>query len=229
MSFGERYDSTTKDFMSDFVGSNDVISLDKTASGNAVSFHKTETAISDNLIKESRSTVKHVMDIFDMANEAHGPTWWQWEPETLVATFSDKYLDVLQALQLLVTTNQAHEHWHVFEKVGHAFNNNVVDFSIVQPLRTDECALTLKVLRNIRPKEFFDAEVIGYVACCAKHDGLVFLPSDIFGKEFQSALDALENDFILKAKVIAGKPVDQDTEIQLKSIAEIRDYVGGKI
>lgn len=191
----------------------------------------------------------HVVSIFDQMNEKYGEDWWDWEPETIRVTLdkdfgfevSEDGENLLGALQLVLNTNQAHEHWHVFEKVGHAFNANVVDFSILQPLELDEIALTIDLLRRLRPKQEYLSEIPGYIAAVAKNSGVVYLPPDLFATgpdehiregdtDAQVHLDQLNNDLGLKARIIplwkAGKDGESlDEKIQIGRLREVKDYL----
>lgn len=154
-----------------------------------------------------------VLDLFELLNEHYKHAWWDWEPETIWQTLSHDHQiepteaikNIVQALQVIVSTDQPFEHWHVFEKVGHAFNYNHVSFATLQPLEVDEIAVTVKLLRAIRPKAEFDKEVCAYMGACAKHSGIVYLPEPLFPACAQESLDELGNNVELKAQVEANK------------------------
>lgn len=175
-----------------------------------------------------------VLKIYSILNDAYDKEWWHWEPETLWQTLTmehsitsdDDLKNLVMALQLCVTTNQPFESWHVFEKVGHAFNFNTVDFQTVQPLEPQEAALTIKLLRTIRPKEMFASEVSAYLAATAKNAGLVYLSPEQFTEEAQAFLDGMGNAMDLKAAVVK-KESDGSAAytIQIARIQEIAAYV----
>lgn len=176
--------------------------------------------------------------IYSMLNDKYGREWHDWEPETLWQSMredlgtdpSEDLRNTVLALQVILNTNQAHEHWHIFEKIGHAFNHNPVDFAIVQPLELDEIAKTLKIVRKVRPKEKFDPEICGYIASVAKSSGVVFLPRDLFTAGCQGMLNDLNNDMPLQEEVQRRWPSstkDQDPlplKIQLLRLQEIKAY-----
>ena len=181
-----------------------------------------------------------VISVYEQMNDKYGQDWWDWEPETVRETLDREYgvdlgddgVNVIGALQVILNTNQAHEHWHVFEKVGHAFNGNHVDFSVIQPLEMDEIALSLSIMNTIRPKQEFMSEIFGYIASCAKMSGLVYLPEEFFGSDPQQRLDTLNNDLELKKRVASlwknGSDGDAfDEQIQSRRLSEIRDYLEG--
>lgn len=124
-----------------------------------------------------------------------------WSPETLCAEIDRKYngwdeqkvsdalksfhasgiikTDVpqlvrekLYAIRVVATSDTAHTEWHVFEKVGGAFNDRTAKFGTVEPLSAAECARTIAVMENIRPDSYSD-EVKIYVAACCHEYGLL--------------------------------------------------------
>jgi hypothetical protein len=175
------------------------------------------------------------LSVYTLLNQHYLDEWHDWEPETLWQTLemehaiqpSDEIKNLVQALQVICKTDFAFEDFSVFENVGHAINMNPVLFGQIQPLEPDEAALTVKVLRSIRPKEEFEDEVEGYIAACAKRAGMVYLPDDIFPSDCQRFLDAIGNDMSLKYRVITNSS-GEDVEIQIGRIQEVRDYIADK-
>jgi hypothetical protein len=201
-----------------------------------------KTSLKDALRQqEKQASVSDALGIFHSLNERYGDAWHDWEPETLSQTIamdlekppSGGMLDILQAFQVILKTNQAHESWHVFENVGQALNENHVDFDIVQPLRPDEVAFAVRVIDSLR-KEKYDQEVLAYMAACAKHSGMVFMPVSYFPEGCQAFLDGMGNDEGLKASVerkyTSGEGGgDMQEKIQLDGLKEIEDYVRVRI
>lgn len=179
-----------------------------------------------------------VIKIYDTLNEHYQKTWWDWEPETIWKTLTvehgieaDRELkDLIMALQTVVTTHLPLESWHVFEKVSCAFNQNDVDFRVIQPAEMDEIAFTVAVLKHIRGEVTpYDDDVLGYIASCAKLSGFVYLPSDLYPARAQEFLDRLNNNMELKNKVKAKK--DDGTpayQIQVRQLKEVAEYVLGQ-
>lgn len=179
-----------------------------------------------------------VLGVFGLLNEHYGRAWWNWEPETVWQTLSREHSteatedlrSLIAALQLTVTTNQPFENWHIFEKVGQAFNHNPVNFGIVQPLEPQEAALTVKLLQTIRPKAEFDPEIYAYVAATAKNAGLVYTDPKVFFLDCQSFLDRMGNDTDLVEALRDGKNTDDlGVQIQRARLAEVGDYVESHI
>jgi hypothetical protein len=123
-----------------------------------------------------------------------------WKPETLMAEIDRKYYgwttqqvaDALDhfhetgelqtnispilrqkiyAIRLVATGDAAHNEWHVFEKVGCAFNDRTVHFGLVERLSSGEAARTLAFIEALRP-DSYSSEVRAYIAACCHEDGL---------------------------------------------------------
>ena len=180
----------------------------------------------------------HPLDVFAQLNEKYDFDWWDWEAETIEQTLykdmdfmlSDDGKNLISALQMLVKTDYPFEQWHLFEKVGQAFNGNYVDFTAIQPLDPHEVALTLAVMRKIRPKEEPDDEIWGYVASSARFSGMVFLPNAWFGTKAQEMLDNMGNDLQLKGSVQSlwnsgGQGTTPAEKIQLGRLKEVKEYL----
>lgn len=242
-----RFDKTTIDFMEKLAGEQkdeprkpDLSSL-RTLKSVVKSIQDPHKALGKALVSgatmkalfEKEARVK-VLGVYGILNEHYGRAWWDWEPETVWQTLKKEHgfdpdedlRNLISALQLCVTTNQPFENWHVFEKVGHAFNQNPVNFGIVQPLEPQETALTLKILRAIRPKQEFASEICGYLAATAKNAGLVYLPEEVFTAGCQSFLDEMGNDLELKEDLIKGRNKKSAAyEIQIARLKEISDFI----
>lgn len=197
--------------------------------------------------KQSAAAFKSidVISVYKELNDKYHHEWWDWEPETIVQTLSHEFgldvgeegMAVVQALQVILKTNQAHEHWHVFEKVNHAFNSGAVDFSTVQPSEPDELLLTLKIMSLIRPQTEYDPEVINYIAACLKHAGMVWVPLDLcsLAEPVNHALNLMDNDNSLAhelSQVWPASPKKTDPvslAIQLGRLEEIKHYMAAHI
>jgi len=175
-----------------------------------------------------------VLKIYSILNDAYDKEWWHWEPETLWQTLAmehsitgdDDLKNLVMALQLCVTTNQPFESWNIFEKVGHAFNGNTVNFEVVQPLEPQEAALTIRILRTIRPEEKFASEISGYLAAVAKNAGVVVLLPMQFTEEAQGFLNEMGNDQTLAAALLRGADTESaDYKIQAARLKEIEQYI----
>lgn len=143
------------------------------------------------------------LKLFGFLNEHHEQSWWDWEPETLWTVLgvehgiqpTEALRDLVMALQTIVSTAAPFEHWHAFEKVGHALCGTSVDFQVVQPLEPDQVALTCKILAAIRPQEKYEPEVLGYMAACCHSAGMVYLPHDFFPVGAQTELARIAKDY----------------------------------
>lgn len=191
--------------------------------------------------QEKSASASETLGLLHKLNSKYGASWHDWEPETIIRTVELDYgdppnqtqLEVLQAFQVILNTNLPHESWHIFEKVGQALNEGHVDFDVVQPLRPDEVAFAVKVIDSLR-KERYDSEVLAYMAACAKHSGMVYLPLAYFPEGCQAFLDKMGNDEHLRAEVerkyLSGEGSESLQEkVQLAGLKEIEDYVGARI
>lgn len=163
-----------------------------------------------------------------------------WKPETLFSAIDKKYngwseekahaalekfqttgeiiTDVptlirqkIYAIRIIATSDTAHNEWHVFEKVGCAFNDRLAQFGIVERLSAGECARTISIIENIRPDQY-SKEVKIYIAACAHEDGFLTIGASKYLKmacdylqtmNFESTGERLKPEFAdkIKAKV----------------------------
>ena len=123
-----------------------------------------------------------------------------WSPETLMSAIDKKFggwsddhvADALEhfhrtgilktgvpqvvrekiyAIRVVSTSNSAQTEWHIFEKIGGAFNDRVAQFGTVEPLSAAECARTIAIIENIRP-DTYEEEIKIYIASSCHTDGL---------------------------------------------------------
>lgn len=99
----------------------------------------------------------------------------------------------IYAIRIVVTSDTAHTEWHVFEKVGSAFNDRVAQFGIVERLSTGECARTVALIDAIRPDEF-SKEIKVYIAASAHEDGLITIWPSKYLKMAGSYLNQMNAD-----------------------------------
>lgn len=175
-----------------------------------------------------------LLKIIDSLNTHYD--WHKWEPETLWQTIAadlgvipdEGMKNALQAFQVIAGTNFAFEDWHTFEKVGHALNESPVTFGEVQPLELDAVARTCLILNRVRPGVEYEDDVCAYIAACAKHAGVVFLPESLFPVKCQSFLDGMGNDIVLRDACRRSYPGSADVEtplgLQLARLTEIKNY-----
>lgn len=182
----------------------------------------------------------NVFSLYRFLNDHYGRRWWDWEPETIWAELQrdhfsegtpEEIRDMTMALQVTLNSHAPFEHWHIFEKIAHAFSANPVSFSILQPLEPDEAALAMQALSRIRPEEKYDREVLMYIAVCVKSAGMVLAPEELF-PGVQTYLDEItfEHDLRDKVKTIWEKKdktpsVTDAEEIQIERLKEVHEYV----
>jgi hypothetical protein len=181
------------------------------------------------------------LQVYRLLNDNYGHSWWDWEPETLWQTFAvehhveadDDLKNLVQAMQVLVNTNQVHEHWHIFENAVNALNGNHVDFTVMQPPTPSDIAAAFKVINTIRPDEEFDEEIYTYVAGVCHGEGMVYLPQGLFPKDCQKKLEDITFDRDLERAVAHcwntnTNSSDERVGIQIAHLNEIKDYVLGQ-
>lgn len=183
--------------------------------------------------QEKVAAKKSAMSIYSLMNDKFGREWHDWEPETLwtsIGNVPEYQKNIIMVLQVLVKTNQIHEHWHLFENAVHALNGNQVDFGMLQPCELTHIYKAIKIIKIIRPKEDFSPEIFSYIAAVAKSSGVVFLPRKMFGPMSQKFLDDLNNDLELKIHVEnrwPNPPEEKDSlalKVQILRLKEIQDY-----
>lgn len=81
-------------------------------------------------------------------------------------------IDKIGAIKVLLNNDSFWDHWHIFEKVGVAFNDHIVRTDIMQPLQACEAIYTFKTSRYFRKEKFSD-EVIVYAYFCCLEDNCI--------------------------------------------------------
>lgn len=173
-----------------------------------------------------------------------------WTPETLFSTIDRMYfsrteeqvaaaLDKFQAtgviqtevpmlvrqkiyaIRIVASSDTAHNEWHIFEKVGAAFNDRIAKFGVVEKLTPGECARTIGVIENIRPDTYSD-EVKAYIAASAHEDGLLTLRPSKYLKMASGHLRQMNKDSM-------GASLDPEIEDKISKKLELLRANGGKI
>lgn len=94
---------------------------------------------------------------------------------------SDIVRQKFYSVRIILTSDTAHTEWHIFEKVGAAFNGRLANFGTVEPLDPIECARTISFLDSIRPDKFSN-EIKAYIAAACHEAGLYTIkPSRYLG------------------------------------------------
>jgi len=123
----------------------------------------------------------HIYKLNDLLIGRYGTEWLEWLPETLWQTIYDEFAlnpprllrDKILALKAAHTTNLPWVEWDVFENTGEAFNDEIPNFTIMEPLSPGECLTTVTALNRIR-KDKYAPEVLIYIANCFFNDGYVY-------------------------------------------------------
>jgi len=171
-----------------------------------------------------------------------GGLWPTWEPETIWeeirietgAQVSDEVRDKINALRLVLTTDNFWEEFTVFENVILAFNDRHVDPSYMQVCLPQELAYGLTVAGSVKVKPFA-ADIINYVRACCEQDGLVVYPN-IFSFAQPRFEDAALRELVYEARKVwdtqrfahlrvpAGEE-DDPVVVQVAKLHDISIYV----
>ena len=145
-----------------------------------------------------------------------------WSPETLAATLDEKFIgwdkdrcaeailhfhktgviksdipqlvrEKIYAIRVVSTSNSAQTEWHIFEKVGGAFNGRTAKFGVVEPLTAGECARAVAVIENIRP-DTYSEDVKVYIAVCCHQAGLLTVAPVAWLAQCEEYLQQLNKD-----------------------------------
>lgn len=127
----------------------------------------------------------------------------------------------IYAIRIVATSDTAHVEWHIFEKVGAAFNDRVAQFGVLEPLSPSECARTVAIMENIRPDDYSN-EIKAYIAASAHQDGLLTLRPSKWLKMANYVLEDMNKDSM-------GTGLNYDVEDKIEKKLELLRANSGKI
>lgn len=145
------------------------------------------TVVSDNV---------NPLTLRDLLLEEYKIDWLEWLPEvTDITLFGAEKNSILsnkiQAIRACLTTDTPWLEWHIFENCGKAFNHQMPNFNLIQPLSLGECETTMYTMQHLRDGESFSEEVLSYVASVAANENFVYLPDDMYVGKAQPYLKKL--------------------------------------
>lgn len=129
----------------------------------------------------------HPLLLGAMLLEKYGPSWLEWEPETLWAEIKDDFnqptisvhnRNKIQAVKTLHIVDTPWTEWEVFTPVCHALVNNIPDFRTLHKLTPAQLMSSVFMINKVRQKEFGD-EINKFVAACFLDDGVYYLPPPV--------------------------------------------------
>ena len=196
------------------------------------------------LTKESAQITEdiHPLKLRDFLLKEYQVEWLDWVPEVLDDTLlkeqkSDIISNKAQALRICLTTDTPWREWHIFENVGKAFNHQVPNFGLLQPLSLGECEIALRTMEGLRDEDLQE-EVIIYIAARAFTENYVYLPEEWEVSIAQDHLDNMIYDFGLKMKTkdswekikdkdLLDKKFREDDAVhrQLANLAVVQQYI----
>jgi hypothetical protein len=170
-----------------------------------------------------------------------------WAPETLMAAIDRKYggwsedqvaealehfqktgviktqvpqlvREKLYAIRVVCTSNSAQTEWHIFEKVGGAFNDRIAHFGTLEPLSAAECARTVAIIENLRPDTYED-EIKCYIGASCHMDGLYTADPVKWIRMAETYLQQMNFE-------TTGEHIDLALRTQIES--RLADYVASK-
>lgn len=115
----------------------------------------------------------------------------------------------IYAIRIVATSDTAHSEWHIFEKVGCAFNDRVANFGVVEKLSVSECAKTIALIENIRP-DSYTSEIKNYIAACAHEEGFYTLKPSKY-------LNMAESDLLRLNKESMGVPASVNIILEIQN------------
>jgi hypothetical protein len=116
-----------------------------------------------------------------------GPTWLEWEPETIWSEIKDEFgatsISVLvrnkiNAVKLLHIMDTPWTEWEVFSAVAQTFNDNICDFRVLQKLSPDHIIASINIMSKIKDLKFSE-EVGRFITACFLDDGIFYLPPPV--------------------------------------------------
>lgn len=170
----------------------------------------------------------------DVLSEKYGKEWLGWTPETTYQTITQDFhteihpinKEKLNAVKLLLLTDDFWKEWQVFAPCIKAFNHLIPHFGMADECSPGEMAWGVSEADKIRSEPFSD-EVILYVrANCLNHglvlypDQLAFAQGDIGPQE-----KVIQDAWLLASKELNFVVKEDDLGIQLARLNSIRHYI----
>jgi len=161
------------------------------------------------LPEKSASTIKEDINIIELKNllfRKYGAEWLDWYPEVLSQTLfganeDNILMNKIQAIKVCLSSDAPWVEWNIFENVGKAFNHQIPNFSIIQPLSLGECLVTGELLTQLREGEQFSGEVLAYVGAVAANENYLYIPIDFQLGKAQKNLDKFTHDHETRDKI----------------------------
>lgn len=177
----------------------------------------------------SPSSFKNPMIINQTMLDKYGEDWLYYLPETIRTSLQLNFeIDPNEVLMNKIfatqfTAKNPWMDWDMFENVVSAFNNNVPDFTLLDPPSMPELVWGYTCIKALRPDWEPSLEIKAYIRSVMKHEGLLWCPwiPDVEG--------AYAPETVEKIKSIWKSPVkytrNEMLGVQLDRLIIIKEYV----
>ncbi len=127
--------------------------------------------------------------VYEFLNQALGPDWFTWEPETIEQILFIKYgvaledanRDKVFAIKHLCNSDGAFFDWFEFNQIALAFSSAIADFEALRAPSPGMVINAVKAMNYIRPdrESFFSDEVLKYICILLINEGIYIPPPSI--------------------------------------------------
>ena len=168
------------------------------------------------------------MMIRDTLDTKYGADWLLFLPETIRISiekdFSFKPSEVLlnKVFATQAVLNNPYFEWDIFENIVNAFNDNVPDFTIMEPPSPMELVYGFQCLKGLQPEYKIPEDVESYCKTIMFQGGLMWLP--------WLGLEIGDNPQLITSIKEVWKSVDKTTQdmtvnIQIDRLSIIQEYL----
>jgi len=170
----------------------------------------------------------------DVLSAKYNQTWLEWEGATLWQTITSDFQteihpvvkEKIQAVKLLMLTDDFWKAWDVFAVVVKAFNSLIPNFTMAEECSPGEMAWAVEEANSIRQEPFSD-EVILYVRAMCQTQGLIIFPEQLsFAQIVVSEADkAIQLAWESASRQLTFVAQEDEVGIQLARLNSIRHYI----
>lgn len=172
--------------------------------------------------------------IGDVLSTKYNRDWMEWSYDTLYQTINQDFhteihpvvKEKIQAVKLLLLTDDFWKEWEVFSVCVKAFNGLIPNFTIAEELTPAEIAWAIREANKIRQEEFSE-EIVLYVQAICDESGLLVYPEELsFAQKPIGDREQVIKDAWFTASKNLNFPVEEtEVGIQLARLNSIRHYI----